>query len=348
VARSLVVKSFAELAGVLTLDDWPQSQVDGAVDLPDATPAPAVCTSDLTDLLSELDAASLTLATVIRQDQEARTLALRELEQYDTLVARRQEAERVVNQARKIRREAEGLLDGAFAEEARTQAQRIVDTAARAEQTASGLLCAHQQDVERLAVQLDLERLLAERNRQEEAEKARAAAALQAERLSGALARALTALEAGRFAEARELLGPVTSENPDNPEITSLLEIIAQRERAVKVAAAEEALWRARRAVRRDPAGVVALLSTFDVDGLPTPLARQLFGEWARACSRLCRDLGITAPLRYAPDPGRGAVLAREGDGERYVVVSTLGMGPNWSVGNVVGEAVVRRTRPLR
>jgi hypothetical protein len=273
---------------------------------------------------------------------------LRDLERYDTVVARRQEAERVVDQARKIRQEAEGLVDGAFADEARTQAKRIVDTAARAEQTATGLASAYQQDVDRLAVQLDLERLLVERRRQEEAEKARAAAAQQAERLSGALARALTALEAGRFVEARGLLRPVTSENPDNPEITSLLDIIAQRERAVKVAAAEEALRAARRDVRRDPAAVVALLSRFDVDGLPSPLTRQLFGEWARACSRLCRDRGITAPLRYAPDPGRGAVLAREGDGERYVVVSTLGMGPNWSVGSVVGEAVIRRTRPLR
>lgn len=346
--HAIVVKSFAELADVLSLDDLPQPPVEGNVDLPVAASRPAAEGPDLTSLLAELNAASLTLATVIRQDQEARTLALRDLEQYDTLVTRRQEAERVVDQARKIRQDAEGLVDGAFAEEARSQAHRIVDVAARAEETASNLATVWQQEAERLAVQLDLERLLAQRHRQEEAEKARAAAALRAERLSGALARAFAALEAGRFAEARRLLDFVRSENPANPEITSLMEMIAQRERDVKGVVAEEALWVARRDVRRDPAGVVARLSQLDIDGLSDVLARQIFGEWARACSRVCRDQGIAEPLRYAPDPGRGAVLARESNGERYVVVSALGMGADWSVGSVVGDRTVRRARPLR
>jgi hypothetical protein len=346
--HGIVVKSFAELANFLSLADLPQPAMEGNAALPDAPSPPAADRLDLADLLAELESASLTLATVMRQDQEARTVALRDLEQYDTLVTRCQHAERVVDQARKIRQDAEGLIDGAFAEESRSQAQRIVDTAARAEQTAGRLATAWQEEAERLAAQLDLERLLVERRRQEEGEKARAAAALRAERLSGALARALTSLEAGRCMEARGLLETVASENPDNPEIASLTKMIAQRELAVKGAAAEEALWSARRDGRRDPAGVLARLSTLDVDGLPDALSRQLFGEWARACSRLCRDEGIAEPLRYAPDPGRGSVLARESDGERYVVVSAFGMGPDWSVGNVVGERIVRRSRPLR
>jgi hypothetical protein len=122
VAHSLVVKSFAELATVLSLDELSQPSIEGSVNRSD-TPIPhATDRPDLVDLLPDLEAASLTLATVIRQDQEARTLALRDLEQYDTLVARRPEAQCVVDQARKIRREAEGLVDGAFAEEARIQA----------------------------------------------------------------------------------------------------------------------------------------------------------------------------------------------------------------------------------
>lgn len=89
-------------------------------------------------------------------------------------------------------------------------------------------------------------------------------------------------------------------------------------------------------------------LAALDVDGLPDPLSRQVFGEWARACARLCRERGLVEPLRYAPDPGRGAVIARESPDGSYVVVSALGMGPGWQVGSVVAERQVRRARPLR
>ena len=56
----------------------------------------------------------------------------------------------------------------------------------------------------------------------------------------------------------------------------------------------------------------VARLEAVDVEGLPSSLAAQVFGEWARAGSRLCRERGIAEPLRYAPDPGRGAIVARD------------------------------------
>ena len=44
------------------------------------------------------------------------------------------------------------------------------------------------------------------------------------------------------------------------------------------------------------------------------------------------RPLGIVEPLRYAPDPGRGAIVARDGGRGEYVVVSALGMGPAYLV----------------
>ena len=69
---------------------------------------------------------------------------------------------------------------------------------------------------------------------------------------------------------------------------------------------------------------------------------------WARACSRLCRERGVIVTLRYAPEPGRGAVLAREEPGGSYVVVSALGLSPDWQNGSVVGERQVQRARPLR
>src|SRR5439155_5180793 len=115
-----------------------------------------------------------------------------------------------------------------------------------------------------------------------------------------------------------------------------------------KVAAAESAIQAARRDYRRDPVGVAIRLAELDLDGLPFDHRRQVFGEWARACSRLCRARDLVAPLRYAPDPGKGAILARESADSAYVVVSSLGMGPAWQQGEVVDERQVRRARPLR
>jgi len=347
-SRSIVVKSFAELAEVLDLDELPDGPADAMPEQSNDPAASVEANVDLAGLLVELEAAGATLATVTRQDQEARALALRDLEQYDALVGQQREAERACERARQARREAEALEKSAFAEEARAAAARVAALAAQAEAAAARLVEERRQEAERLAVQLDLERLLAERRRQEEAEKAKAAEAERARRLSGALARARSALEAGRIQEAKESLGTVASDYPDDPGVASVRSMIAQRELVVKMDAAEEALWAARREYRRDPEAAVARLETLDVDGLPEDLARQVFGEWARACARLCRERGIAEPLRCAPDPGRGAVIARESPNSGYVVVSALGMGPGWQVGSVVSERQVRRARPLR
>ena len=90
----------------------------------------------------------------------------------------------------------------------------------------------------------------------------------------------------------------------------------------------------ARREDRREPAAAVGRFEELDVDGLPQPLAAQVFGEWARACARLCRERGIADPRRLVPRAGRGAILAPRGEG--YVVVSALGMGSNWRPGSAI------------
>src|SRR6187402_493041 len=95
-SQTTVVKSFADLPRLLSLDDLPAGS-DEAIEEP-ATP-PAIpdnsiepvaesgVTIDLGDLLAELEAASATLAAVARQDAETRSLALRDLERYDALAA---------------------------------------------------------------------------------------------------------------------------------------------------------------------------------------------------------------------------------------------------------------------
>jgi hypothetical protein len=285
---------------------------------------------------------------VARQDQETRALALRDLERYDAVAESLRQAEQARDRASELRVRAELLAAEAFASEARVAAERVVTLATRSEAVATRHADDCRTELVQLSNKLDLERLLAERRRQEEAETARAAEAERARRLSGALAEASAALEAGRIEEAKALAGHVSSEDPDNAEAASLLTIIAQREMAVKTIAADEALWAVRRELRRDPTEAIARLEALDVDGLPSILAAQVFGEWARACSRLCRERGTAEPLRYAPDPGRGAIIARDPNRGEYVVVSALGMGPAWKAGTVVGERQVRRARPLR
>lgn len=144
------------------------------------------------------------------------------------------------------------------------------------------------------------------------------------------------------------MLGSAAEENPDNADITSLLETIIHRQTAVKAAAAEDALWLARRSWRRDPETAVNQLTALDVDGLPAEIGRQVFGAWAQACVRLCHQRGLVEPLRYAPTPGRGAILAREQPGAAYTVVSALGLEGEWQSGCAVGERQLRQARPLR
>ena len=356
-SHSVVVKSFADLPRLLDLDALPPGPADVSNESPAEARIPdhvmesaarSESTVDLADLLAELEAASATLAAVARQDEETRALAVRDLERYDAVAAMLGQAEQVCKQASELHSRAERFVAEAFATEARTAAEHVALLAARSEVMASRLATERRAELERLATQLDLERLIAERQRQEEVERARAAEAERAGRLSGALAEASEALQAGRIEEAKALTGYICSEDPDNADAASLLSIIAQREMAVKTIAADEALWAVRRDLRRNPAEAVARLEALDVGELPIPLAAQVFGEWARAGSRLCRERGIVEPLRYAPDPGRGAIVAHDPHRGEYVVVSSLGMGPAWKVGTVVGERQVRRARPLR
>jgi hypothetical protein len=202
-SRSIVVRSFADLPRLLNLEELPTGPVDEPVEPPPAEADAADQMPDLAELLAELEAASATLAAIARQDQASRTLALRDLEQYDALAATCREAESARDGARDLKLRAEELADGAFAEEARTTATHVAALAARAEATAARLADERRAELERLAARPDVGRLLAERQRQEEADRLRAAEAERAGRLSGALAEASDALRAGRVEEAK-------------------------------------------------------------------------------------------------------------------------------------------------
>lgn len=327
----------ATLAGASTTDEEPGRIDDGAP-------------PTLAALLAELDAAGAALAAITGRDRSAKESALGELARHDALVSARREAEEAHARAQFTRVEAEALVSEAFTEEARAAAADIARLAMRAERAAAHAAEERRVAAEAVAARIDVGRLLAERRKGEEdaAAKAKAAAAERAGRLTSAIASIMQAIDAGSFEEASALLGTATNEFPDNAEIASLNATIARRARAVKVDAAEDALWAARREDRRDPAAAVARLEALDVEGLPQPLASQVFGEWARACARLCHDRGIPDPLRLAPHAGRGAILAPRAEGTGYVVVSALGMGPGWRPGVVIDPRQARAARPLR
>lgn len=355
--------SLAELGAIFDID--PEVDVGNPVgqDLADVTPGPVptpgglgIATSDLevtsptlATLLAELEVASASLAKIARRDESARESALGELARHDLLVAAQREAEEAHARARRVREQADALVGNAFTEEARSAATDVARLATRAERAAAHAVEERREAAEAVAARPQVGRLLAERQARgkEEAEKAKAAAAVRAGRLATAIASIKKAIDAGSLEEASALLGTATNDYPDNAEIASLKCTIARRALAVKTAAAEDALWAARREDRHAPAAAVERFEALDVEGLPQPLAAQVFGEWARICARLCRERGINAPLRLAPHAGRGAILApREGTG--YVVVSALGMGPDWRPGVIVDARQARGARPLR
>ena len=347
-SQSTVLKSFAELGEFFDLDALRPEVTEFDVGATAVETNEPFVAADLADLLAQLEAASATLATVVRQDQETRALALRDLEQYDALVAAQIEAETAHARARQVREQAGAFVQSAFADEARAAATRVANLAAQAEDAAARQVDERRREVDGFASRLDIDRLLAERKREEEAQRTRAAEAERAQRLSEGIARARCAIDSGSLEEAKALVGPLAKANPGSADLASLRDIIARRELSVKVDAAEGALRAARREYRRDPNAAVARLVDLDTERLPDPLARQVFGEWARACSRLCRDRSLVDPLRYAPDPARGAILARERDDAPYTVLSALGLDDRWQPGAAAPERFVQRARPLR
>ena len=305
-------------------------------------------TPGLGTLLAELESAIVALSTIAHHEEAVRVRALRDLERYDAVANQQREAEDICRRARETRLRAEQLAARSLTDEHQTAATEVVETASRVERGAEQLAIEHRQERERLASDPCLERALEQRARQQAEEQARAAEAERSQRLESAFAQARAALEAGQIERATEFLGPLVKEYPNNPDVASLDQMIARYIRNVKASAAEDALWEARRVARRDPGTAITRLETVDLEGLPETLARHVFGEWARACARLCRMRGYTGALRYAPNPGLGAVIAPNGPSDAYVVVSSLGMGPTWTPGSAVDDAVVRRARPLR
>lgn len=370
---SITLKSLAELAEHIDLESLPPGPADTdttiqtshdehdeafitsttnkAMPSPDST-RDASGPEQLADVLARLAEVSANLEAAGRQDACAREQATIELARYETLAAEREEAQRALTEARRVRTTAELLATQAFTEQARVEAARALALSRHAELACTQLLAERTRAADELASQPHLAAVLAER-RQREQERLQAAQRAEderAERLSRGLAAARQALRDDRPEEARAILAPLARDFPSSDELQSVMDVVRWQSQQLLVGPAQAALREVReRAYRDDPERAVARVSAVSIEGLPDNLARQVFGVWSNACYHLVRQRGWHEPLRYSPATSRGVVLARRTPEGPYEVVSTLGMGPDWRVGDeVTATGVLRAARPLQ
>ncbi len=364
---SITLKSFSELGDVLDLQSLPSGPPDCdddtstardqssdlpetiVIEQPDPTPAPAP--QNLASLMAQLASVSTGLETMARQDARAREQATIDLAQYEALAAERQEAERGVAEARRVRATAELLGTEAFTEQARAEATRHAAVARTAELMCTQLLAERTRAGEELASRPHLARVVAERRRreQEQAEAAERAEAERTARLANGIAAAKQAHRAGRLDDARALLAPLVRDFPTNQDIQSVLDAVRWHAQHLRIAPAEEALRIVmRRDYRDNPETAVGRLAAIDMEGLPDELARRVFGLWSNRCLQLVHQSGMFDPRRYAPATSRGVVFARRTPDGPYEVVSALGL-PGWQAGDEVkARGIVEAARPLK
>src|SRR5437763_4195532 len=258
---TITLKSFSELASVLDLESLPPGPPD-TDDKTDATtdsivdntaadsqsdiveePASAATQLDLASVIAQLAHVSSDLESMARSDARAREQATIELAQYETLAAERQEAERALAEARRVRATAELLVTEAFTEQARADAARHASVARAAELMCTQLLAERIRAADELASRPHLARVLAERRQreQEQAEAAQRAETERTVRLANGIAAARHARHEGRLDDARELLVSLVHDFPTNQEIRSVLESVRWQAQHLRVAPAGEA-----------------------------------------------------------------------------------------------------------
>jgi hypothetical protein len=167
--RGITLKNLADLGSVIdlqTLPAGPESTTDDDVQgLESSADLPATAPQDLAGLLAQLASLSGGLESMARQDARAREQATLELAQYETVLAERQDAERALAEARRLRAGAEQLAAEAFSDEARAQAAQHAAVARTAELSCTQLLAERTRVADELASRPHVARAIAERRR---------------------------------------------------------------------------------------------------------------------------------------------------------------------------------------
>jgi hypothetical protein len=301
-------------------------------------------------MFAQLASISSSLDSMARQDAHARDRAALDLARYDALMADQREAQRALDEMRRIRATAEQLAAEAFTDEARAHAAQQAAIARANELHCMQFLADRAAALEVLVGRPHLARALADRRQlaDQQAEIARRAEAERAAELDNGLAAIDEALTADQVDDAARLLEPLVRQFADDPEVRKKADTIRWRLRQRLVAPAEQALSDiVRPQYRDDPEAVVARLAQLDPTKLPEDLARRVFGRWSNACYSVIQQRGWHTPKRHAPFIGRGMIFARQTPEGSDTTVSSLGMS-EWWPGKVVTEAfVLRMARPL-
>src|ERR687885_1237881 len=221
---SITLSSLTELGSVLDPQTLPSSPPAPAAaeTSPNSASAPsAQRPHELAELIAQLASVSSGLESMARQDARAREQATIELAQYEALIAERQEAERALAEAHRLRAAAEQLAAEAFTDEARAQAAQHAVLARAAELACTQLLAERTRAAEELTSRPHLARALSQRRRaaQEQAEAAQRAQAERAARLATELAAVCEALASDRLDAAQRLVEPLVREFPNNQDV---------------------------------------------------------------------------------------------------------------------------------
>jgi hypothetical protein len=220
-ARGIRLTSLAELGTAIDLRSLPPGPETTGGPEPDEAAAArsktaAQAPQSLAELLAELASLSGGLESMAREDARAREQAMLELAQYETLAAERQEAERALGEARRLRAVAEQLAAEAFTDEARALAAQHAAAARAAELHCTQVLVERTRAADELASRPYLARAMAEQRRlaQEQAEAAQRAEAEGADRLARGIAAVRAALSADDLDEAGRVLTSLAREFP--------------------------------------------------------------------------------------------------------------------------------------
>ena len=347
---NITLTSFAELGTYFDVPELPEAPTLSAEceHAPESEPT-AERGAELSQVVAQLASMSGGLKSMAREDARAREQATIELARYEALVGERQDAERGLAEARRVRAVAEQLAAQAFSEEARARAAQHVSGCRALELRCIELLAERTRAAEELVTRPELARALAERQRLVD-EQRTAAQILEAERatrLSAGLVAVDRALGRDELDEAEQVVEHLAGEFGDHVDVRRKRDVVRWRLRNRLLAPAEEALRDvARRTYRDDPQATVKRLAEVHTEGLPEDLARRVFGVWSNACWQLVEARGWLDARREAPAISRGAVWARTPGGP-YEVVSSLN-DPRWQTGQIVPDRIAQAAPALR
>ncbi len=306
-------------------------------------PDPAARLAGLKALGAALDARR-------ERDREERAAALRALADYDERLKTIGACERDREEVRATRADFEAALarpfgdpDWLYDEALRDDYSRALAEAIAVEAALTDKIAGLRREAEGLAAAPALARLLAERRRQQEDARAKENAAEANRQRSLALASAVQLRDAGSLLEARQVLGPVCDQFPNDQESRSVMDSIILRERTVKDTAAATTLAEARRLRRTDPDGAAALIALIDT----ATLSADRMHEIAGVAADIARHRELVNPRFLRGHTPNSLAIVAEQRGEWQVAIA-VGQDPALKAGNIVAPQLATAARPLR